>query len=321
MLYDVLLIGLGQIGMGYDYNHAVNEGVYTHARAFNQHPNFQLVGGVDSDISRGEMFESMYLCKSYSDLNEALSNCQPHLVIIAVPTDLHFEILTAVLENITPLAIMCEKPLAYELDTAKNIRKICVDKNVALYVNYIRRSDPGVIEIKKRLDSGHISSPIKGICWYSKGLIHNGSHFFNLLEYWLGSMNDAKVIEVGRLWDGADPEPDIQLKFEKGTVMMIALDEENFSHSCIELLASNGRLRYDKGGAEIKWQSIEADSNFSGYKRLSNEPEKIMSGMERYQWNVAEQLASALNGDKYELCNDLEALTTLSNMQSIIEMR
>ena len=53
----------------------------------------------------------------------------------------------------------------------------------------------------------------------------------------------------------------------------------------------------------------------------ATEPEKIISGMERYQWNVAEQLASALNGDKYELCNDLEALTTLSNMKSIIEMR
>jgi len=321
VLYDVLLIGLGQIGMGYDYNHAVKDAVFTHARAFNQHPNFQLVAGVDTDMRRGKMFESMYLCRWYSDLKEALRNCQPHLVIIAVPTDLHFEILTAVLEDTTPLAIMCEKPLAYQLDAAKNIREKCVDKNVALYVNYIRRSDPGVIEIKKRLDLGRISSPIKGICWYSKGFLHNGSHFFNLLEYWLGPMTNASVVDAGRLWDGIDPEPDVQLKFEKGTVMMLAADEENFSHYCIELLASNGRLRYEKGGSEITWQSIEADSNFSGYTILSNEPEKIINGMERYQWNVAEQLAFALNGDKHELCNDVEALSTLSNMQSIIEMR
>ena len=49
MTYSVLLLGLGQIGMGYDYDAADNTLVLTHARAFFEHPAFVLSGGIDID--------------------------------------------------------------------------------------------------------------------------------------------------------------------------------------------------------------------------------------------------------------------------------
>ena len=36
-------------------------------------------------------------------------------------------------------------------------------KKVPLYVNYIRRSDPGSIEVKNRLKNGQIENPLKGL--------------------------------------------------------------------------------------------------------------------------------------------------------------
>ena len=40
---------------------------------------------------------------------------------------------------------------------------------IDLFVNYIRRTDPGVVEIKRRIDSGEISTPVKVKCLVFKG--------------------------------------------------------------------------------------------------------------------------------------------------------
>src|SRR5688500_8978687 len=111
----------------------------------------------------------------------------------------------------------------------------CKASDCLLYVNYMRRSEPGVLEIKRRLVSGEIRTPVKGVVWYSKGLFNNGSHFFNLLEFWFGGMKKFKVIEPGRLWDGIDPEPDLQATFEHGTINFLSVKEECFSHHEIDL--------------------------------------------------------------------------------------
>lgn len=321
MSFGVLLVGLGQIGMGYDLHHDATSKIYTHARAFSQHPDFYLIAAVDPDEQQRETFEQTFQCPAYADVDIALSKHKPHLVIIAVPTQYHGTTLRRVLEQSEPRAILCEKPLSYELDEARAMVEACSTKNVSLYINYMRRSDPGVIEVKRRLDIGEISTPVKGIIWYSKGLQHNGSHFFNLLEYWLGPLESADILDPGRLWDDLDPEPDVRLVFSGGTIIMLAAWEEAFSHYGIELLGKNGRLRYERGGKTIQWQGLQGDSHFDGYTVLHKEPETISSGMERYQWHVAEQLALAFNSGNYHLCSGQEALTTLQNMQTITAKR
>jgi predicted dehydrogenase len=96
--------------------------------------------------------------------------------------------------------------------------KACFDSGCSLFTNYIRRSDPGGIEVARRLHAGEIRSPIKGVAWYSKGLYNNGSHLVNLLQYWLGDVTGFKVVSRGRDWEGTDPEPDLEICFESGNV-------------------------------------------------------------------------------------------------------
>lgn len=321
MNFGVVIVGLGQIGMGYDLHLDPNGHVYSHARAFSRHSNLQLIAGVDPEAQRRGDFEQVHQCPAYADIDVALRNHQPDLVVIAVPTPVHGKTLRQVLEHACPKAVLCEKPLSYDLEEARDMVRICAAKGISLYVNYMRRSDPGSIEIKRRLDAGEIETPLKGVVWYSKGFLHNGSHFFNLMEYWLGPMLTAEVLAPGRLWDGVDPEPDVRVAFTKGAIVFLAAWEEVYSHYTVELMAPNGRLRYERGGELISWQSVEADPNFSDYTVLAVEPRSIPSGMDRYQWHVAEQLAAALAGRSCSLCSGVQALQTLESMQTIIGMR
>lgn len=321
MKFGVVIVGLGQIGLGYDLHLDPESHVYSHARAFSQHVNFQLMAGIDPEAHRRSDFEQAYQCPAYAEIDAALRNHQPDLVVIAVPTPLHGRTLRQVLAHDCPKAVLCEKPLSYDLEEAREMVQTCAEKGVSLYVNYMRRSDPGCIEIKHRIDTGEIAAPLKGVVWYSKGFLHNGSHFFNLMEYWLGGMLQAEVLAPGRLWEGVDPEPDVCVIFAKGSMVFLAVWEEAYSHYTVELLSCSGRLRYEQGGEVIHWQTVQGDPNFADYTVLSAQPQRIASGMDRYQWHVAEQLAQALAGRDGHLCSGTEALATLESMQKIIGMR
>jgi predicted dehydrogenase len=160
---------------------------------------------------------------------------------------------------------------------------------------------------------------VKGVVWYSKGFLHNASHFFNLLEYWLGAAHEGQVLNRGRALGTVDAEPDVEVNFALGSVVFLAVREECFSHYTVELLAPTGRLRYEQGGRQIEWQAVRQDESLPAYRVLQTPPESIASGMKRYQWHVTEQLARALEGREAKLCSGTEALQTLKNMQRVFK--
>ena len=313
--YSCLIIGLGQIGMGYDY-YLGSDHISSHAKAFSFHDSFNLIGAVDPDAKKRKLFEDKYKQPSYRLIEEALSVNQPEVVVIAVPTSEHSSVIKGVLALANPMAILCEKPLAYFLEEASEMVNLCISNSVELYVNYIRRSAPGAIEIKRRLSEGEINKPVTGVVWYSKGFLHNASHFFNLMEYWLGSYNKANIIDTGRMLGDEDAEPHVVCDFKGGRVTFIPVYEEFYSHYSVDLLCSNGRISWEKD--RLTWQSIKTEKNKPDYKGLSDTVEIIPSGMDQYQNHVVEQLALTLRHQPTSICTAVEALTTLKSMTEII---
>jgi predicted dehydrogenase len=317
--FGVILAGLGQIGMGYDKALDPARFVTAHARAFSQHPEFHLVAGVDANPALREEFEAGYGCTSYPSIDSALAARAADIVVIALPTPLHDAALEQTLAHSKPLAVLCEKPLAYDVDGAARMVDRCAERGVSLYVNYMRRSDPGVVEVKRRLDAGLITTPVKGRVWYTKGWLHNASHFFNVLEYWLGPLKSFKVLQTRQAADENLADLDAWVSFEHGEIAFLAAWQEAFSHFEIELFSPSGRLRYGSDTRHINWQSTKADERFAGYTTLSAETEEIPTARERYQLQVAEQLALALKGQPAHLCTGADALKTLNNMRKVLE--
>src|SRR6185437_9793679 len=103
--------------------------------------------------------------------------------------------------------VLCEKPLAQDPVVAKEMLAACEARGISLFVNYMRRADPAVAAVKAMIESGAIETPLKGTVWYSKGLIHNGSHFVDLVRHWLGPIGSVQLLRAGRRWEERDPEP------------------------------------------------------------------------------------------------------------------
>lgn len=317
MSHTAVVIGLGQIGMGYDRSLSPEQYVLTHARAFADHPAFSLIGGVDHSPSLRADFERIYDRPVFADPVAAVRELRPDVVVVAVPTEHHLAVLTSTLAVHKPRAILCEKPLAYRLEDAHQMLEACRAAGCELFVNYLRRCDPGSQEVLRRLKAGEIVLPVKGIAWYSKGLFHNGSHFLDLLQLWLGEIQDFQVIRPGRSFGANDVEPDVSVRFSDGFVHFVAAYEEHFSHYTVELVAPNGRLRYERGGEKIIWQPVRSSSTIGDYSVLGDDEEFIPSDFDRVQWHVVDQLDLALSGGRTSLCNGHEALRTIEYLAAI----
>ncbi len=315
-----MLIGLGAIGMGYDLDHEDAGRIRTHARAFSVAGTFGPLCGVDPDSARRRTFEARYAGPAYAAVDEALGPHDPGVVVIACPTSAHGQTLTRVLELRTPRAILCEKPLADDWHEAEAMLRLCQARGVALYVNYMRRADPAVAAVKQMIEREEIIGPLKGVAWYSKGLVHNGSHFVDLMRHWLGAPQRTTLIAAGRRWAGRDPEPDFTLEFAQSAITFLAAREECFSHYTVELVARNGRLRYEHGGNRVEWQRVVDDAEFAGYRMLQDTPQLLPADMRRCQLNVTNQLSSALAGRRSALCSGQEGVEVLHDIGRIIEL-
>jgi predicted dehydrogenase len=316
--HKVLLIGLGQVAMGYDFDTTDAGVVSTHARAFANHTDFELAGGVDPDAGACARFQQRYGGWAGADMAEGLRAVSPDVVVVASPTQYHAEAVQAVLRHAKPKLILCEKPLSYSLEDARAMVATCREAGCLLYVNYLRRVEPGVLEVKRRLQSGAIATPLKGVLWYTKGLLHNGSHFSNLLEFWLGPVEKFSIINAGRAFGEADFEPDVQVKFAAGEVTFLAAREEHYSHHEIHLVAPNGCLRYEQGGGNILWQGVARDPDFPEYTVLSLPGEGIATEGAKLQWQVTDHVSACLRGQSSSLCSGDDALRTL---ESLLEMK
>lgn len=316
MTLRTVIVGLGQIGMLCDMDLDADRYVYSHVRAFMSHPGFELVAGIDGDALHRQQFETLVGQPAYSEIGSWLASLAPVVVVIAVPTIHHAAVLQQVLAHCAPRAILCEKPLSYDVDEARDIVAQCEQAGSALYVNYVRRADPAVRRIKQWIETGRIALPVKGIAWYSKGLFNNGSHFADLLQHWLGAAQSFQVVQPGAS-RGVDPEPDVLLHFAGGSIQMLAADEDNYSYYMIELVSPSGRMRYDLGGERVTWEPAVASAVAAGYTVLDSPPQVIDNELDIIQSHVTQQLHEAMHGRAASICTGVQALQTIEFLHSI----
>jgi predicted dehydrogenase len=317
MAYSTAIIGLGNIGMLYDLKLDSSRFVYSHVNAIKKHRGFRLLGGVDCSAKHRKIFTDKNGIVAHKKIEDLLVLKKPDVVVVATPTETHFNVIKTTLALHRPKVILCEKPLSYSTEEGRQIVDLCKKSRVGLYLNYIRRCDPGVDEIKNRISSGKIITPCKGVVWYSKGLIHNGSHFLDLLSFWLGAVKSADIINKGRRIGGCDSEPDVHFRFQNGIIVFLSAQEEKISHYSIELMSDNGRLRYERSG-KMTWQNVKKHQQLKKYSILDEESEVIEGEMDRYQYNVYQQLQLLLSGKKHNLCSGKESLVNQKILSSLL---
>lgn len=274
---EVGLIGLGGIGMAYDLGASADR-IRSHAKALTQHPNFELKFSVDPDEKARAQFTDLFHSQVFSSIEVASRYSRPDLIVIATPTETHRDVIKDVINCIRPKVILLEKPLATNIGDAEFIVELTRKKGIKLFVNFIRRSDPGAIRVKRELIDPLGDSGFNGYAYYSKGLLHNGCHLIDLLTWWLGKALRFSELHCHRASSSPDTVGSAKIYFERGFVVFekVSLDDPR-AHS-VELFGRSGYLRYCVGDQDIHWVPV-------GH-RGPGSVVMFRSNLERYQYNV-----------------------------------
>jgi predicted dehydrogenase len=317
---SAIVVGLGRIGQGYDYDLGGDGVIATHAAAYAKHPGYRLLAAVDPKPAERARFEAKFRCPAYPDLPSLMDRHRPEVISLAVPSGSHFAAFREAI-RFGPRAVLCEKPIARSTAEGLQMQALAEEAGCVLAVNYMRRFEPGAAALKGRIESGEFGSIFKGVAWYAKGLFNNGSHFIDLLRFWLGEVTDAEVIRPGRLRDDRDPEPDVCLHFGETSVYLLAGRDEHYSIGGIDLYGTGGMVRYAESGNRIEVRRTRPSPLFADYTVLDPDAQIVPTDLKRYQWHVLEGLYSCLARNGKLPSDGASATETLAVVEKIAERR
>ena len=200
----VLLIGCGNIGAQYDIDNPTN---ITYASAlfeefedvFIYEPNRELL---EKTLTVYTSYKSILL----DEVNWKLFD----IICIASPTQTHFKYLRDIGEK-SSAVVICEKPISREIDEL-NLLKHSVTTSNKIIVNYIRRFQPDYIELKKKLLGFNFfnEEEVRITITYCRGILNNGSHAFDLLEFLFDKKISFEKFQIGACkFDAFDTDPTI----------------------------------------------------------------------------------------------------------------
>lgn len=328
---NTLLIGLGNIGCGYDYDVNFVEDkpessskILTHARAVTCHPSFNLIAGIDISLSARKRFEVVYKRPTYDNVDYFLDNENYDIdfVIIAVNPKYQPSLVEEVVEKISPKVLLIEKPIAISMEESLKVQSICKRKtDLVVCVNYIRRYLPIFLDWKQIIEAGELGKFLHGQIIYGKGLLTNGSHFLNFAQGWLGKLKFFKKLNEGLNYDDFDKELSFILQHNKNSFLGVySLCSDSLRAGEIDLWFEHGRLCLLNSGKSLYfWPRIKSNLNGESYDSMAEKPKIINTGISKYQYFVLVSIAMIFNNDaKVNLpCSLDDSIETMSLIDTI----
>ncbi len=268
----VLVIGCGNMGA-------------SHARAYAQLPEFELVGVVSRGAaSRDALSRELGGVPTYSDALQAIAAAKPDAVSINTYPDTHYALCKAALE--AGAHVFIEKPLAETLAEAQELVTLARTKRRALVVGYILRVHPAwtkFIELARTLGKPlvmrmNLNQQSRGKDWATHKALMNsispivdcGVHYVDVMC----QMTQARPVRVSamgaRLSDEMKPGMynygQLQVTFSDGSVGWYEAGwgpmMSEVAYFVKDVVGPKGCVSIvDKGGSERAKESADIDAH------------------------------------------------------------
>jgi predicted dehydrogenase len=273
-IFNVLIVGCGNIAGGYDSSKVDSESINTHAKAYLKHEGFILYGCVDPDQNAREIFSKQWNIKrTYTSLAEALDDdVEYDVVSVCSPTDQHYSDL-GILSKSNTKFIFCEKPITNYFTKSELIVNKMKNLNIGFAVNHTRRWDNDINLFKEEIDKGKWGGIRSVVGYYNKGILNNGSHLIDILQHLLGDMN---LVAIGSpIVDYCKNDPTIPaILFNKKHNINIHFSVGN-SHDYaifeIHFVLENGFVSIEDSGRVWRKRFPINSKDFSKYRFLNKE--------------------------------------------------
>lgn len=197
MKIETLVVGLGKIGMLYDYKKKKHYN--NHCDAIKNHSFFKLVGGVDIDKKKRNLFIKKYNLPVFIDTKKAFDKINPKMLILSTPTKKNNQIFKLILKKkINPKIILLEKPGTYVYSELNKLCKFCINNKIKLFLNYTRSYSKIIGNLHKNLLSKKFKKVGRVEVFYYKGIFNSCSHYIHFLCS-VFKFNKIKIKKITRI--------------------------------------------------------------------------------------------------------------------------
>ena len=128
-----------------------------YAKYLTEHPEAELTAIWDADSTRGNKMAEQFGSEYYSDLDELLQTDVEAVIICSENVNHKAHVFKAASYK---KQILCEKPIATEIEDAKEMIQVCEDHGVILQVAYPVRFVPAIQKVKDLVQAGKIGEVI-----------------------------------------------------------------------------------------------------------------------------------------------------------------
>lgn len=208
-VFRAAIIGTGRIGSTFDEKAVKPDpsffrgenrhtGVYSvlpvnHAGAYVSTTGYQLVAAANRTEEKLRAFGQKWGVKAlYTDFRKLLHDEQPDVVSVCTQSPEKAEITIAAAQAGVK-AIIVEKAMATSMAEADAMLDACERNGVFLAVNHPIPFSPIVREARALIDQGAIGRLSSVTAYTRGGMVHVGTHTFDLLRFWAG---DAVEVEA-----------------------------------------------------------------------------------------------------------------------------
>lgn len=116
----------------------------------------QLVGIAEPVQAVREKAVNRFRVAAFEQYQQMIEETKPDLVVVAVPTNLHFEVANYALD--TGHHVLVEKPIATTLEEAETLIQLAKRRSVHLAVGHVERFNPAVMALKQLLAQGDLGT-------------------------------------------------------------------------------------------------------------------------------------------------------------------
>jgi hypothetical protein len=228
---NAILIGLGNVGLNYDFN--ISENILTHSKALSKNNKINFLFAIDKSLKQRKKFIKKYNTPTLRKLNEIKNDSNIKLALVSTNTNSHLKIIKELIVFKKLKIILVEKPCGKNLDELQKIYNLCKKNKIQLFINYNRLYDQNYPFLKNYIKK---LKKFKGVAHYSRGLKNNCSHILSILSGLNLSKASIRIIKNGI-------NPDFIIKFLNGEVFFINTPRKNISHNEIEIFDKNYKIK------------------------------------------------------------------------------
>lgn len=320
-MINVALLGMGNIGLLYDSNKQDTNRAYSHAKAIYLHKEFDLKYVIDPSDKNLGLLKDLFPNVNYLNSYELLDTSNIDILVIAAPTNLHFEILNN-FKNTNIKLFLVEKPLFYKKDEYKKLNIFFKDK---LVVNYMRRFQKPLLDLKEEIQKDKFGLTSKIILNYVKGLKNNGSHFIDLINFLFNSPEivSSSILDSSEGFNSEDLTYDvfIKIKYKDRIIPIHFISHDHTKYNIIEfkIYFEKKVVEYINSKQKISYYNINESVEYKDYNFVDEDTsyENIIS--KKLIYNVYEELYLHLEKDKTITSSFEDELSNFKFIEKILE--